>query len=137
MELADGPLCSNGLQLWEVRTGNGLQGWIAEGDASDLNLKTLPTYPYCQNTPLSHLKVGDKASISFFPRLSNALREKPGTDANSPKIGNLPPGTIVEVFKGPECNDRYVWWKVKTSDGQKGWTAEGDNQNYWLIPYRK
>jgi hypothetical protein len=64
---------------------------------------------------------------------------------SSPGIGNNwlrtnIPGTKVEVMGGPECIPHsigaYVWWQIKLSDGQIGWSAEASQQGmfYFMEP---
>ncbi|MBE2184862.1 MAG: hypothetical protein IAE89_15645 [Anaerolineae bacterium] len=40
-------------------------------------------------------------------------------------------GTIFDVIGPPECGDGYRWWQI-SFQGQAGWTAEGDNIEYFL-----
>ena len=80
---------------------------------------------------LSNIKEGDTAFLSTGS--PNNLREKAGL--NSKKIGQLQPLTWVFITKGPKCEDGMVWWKIETVDGRlKGWTAEGQKNEFWLVP---
>ena len=66
--------------------------------------------------------------------LPNALRSLPGKGEESVVLGMLEAGSIVAVMEGPVCADGYFWWKV--NDGVRvGWTAEGENETYWIVPY--
>ena len=49
-------------------------------------------------------------------------------------IGEIKAGTIVDVLDGPVCADGFYWWKVDAGE-QIGWTAEGQDQTYWLVTY--
>lgn len=87
----------------------------------------------CPNTYLSRLHVGNRAYVSFDPPLSNRVRSSPSKNASvSGKIG---PGEKMKILDGPKCADDWVWWKISSEDaGTKGWTSEGDYEDYWLVP---
>jgi hypothetical protein len=41
----------------------------------------------------------------------------------------------MEILDGPACKNQWVWWYVRAEkNGLVGWTAEGDAENYWLVP---
>jgi hypothetical protein len=63
----------------------------------------------------------------------NVLRGAPGLGDDSPIIGQIPGGGFAVVLEGPECADGYNWWLVNYG-GLTGWTAEGENTEYWLVP---
>jgi hypothetical protein len=87
----------------------------------------------CPGTYLSNIQVDDQAYIGFNPPVPNNVRSGPGT--NFSIIGSLQNGEEVTVIDGPACADRWVWWVVRSNKtGLTGWTAEGDFDNYWLIP---
>ena len=48
----------------------------------------------------------------------------------------LYPGSVVKLIEGPVCADGVVFWKVKNQliPGGVGWTAEGDEVDYFLEP---
>lgn len=60
--------------------------------------------------------------------LPNVLRDGPGFSSNN--IGELPGETTFFVTDGPRCFDNTTWYEV---DG-RGWTAEGNNGEYWIEP---
>jgi hypothetical protein len=87
----------------------------------------------CSGTYLSRLRVGDRASVSTDPPLPNRVRSEPDTDSNI--LGYLQVGEKMEILDGPECKGGWVWWYVQSLDTTMlGWTAEGDDTNYWLVP---
>lgn len=94
------------------------------------------TEPWQACTPgdyLSRLHVGDTVKVSEDPPLPNRVRESAGTD--SEVLGHLQPGEQAVILEGPGCSNQWVWWKVRsTKTGLEGWTAEGDQDAYWLIP---
>lgn len=91
-------------------------------------------YPF-PNTDcgLSIVHVGDQVYVSYGGT-SNALRRTPDSRFPTNVIGYAIQGEILDVVGGPECNYGLVMWKVKTSYGLTGWTAEGNGTDFWLIP---
>jgi len=88
----------------------------------------------CPDTYQSRLHVGDRAYISYYPPLANRVRAKP--NKNGHIIGHIQPGEEMDVIGGPECANQWVWWKVHDDTGLIGWTSEGDNEGYWLVPMK-
>jgi len=87
----------------------------------------------CQDTYPSRLHTGDRAYVSSTPFLANRVRSKPSLNGNI--IGRIQPGKYMEILDGPACSNEWVWWHVRAEeDGLVGWTAEGDSENYWLVP---
>jgi hypothetical protein len=91
------------------------------------------TWMPCQDSYPSRLHIGDRAYIAYQPPLANRVRSQPSLDANI--IGGIQPGETMQILNGPSCANHWVWWNVRADkDGLKGWTAEGDSENYWLMP---
>ena len=87
----------------------------------------------CDGAPASRLEPGDYAHVSINPPIANRLRNSAGTGGRV--IGEIQPGEAVEILSGPVCSDMLVWWEVKVLEtGEIGWTAEGYDESYWLIP---
>ncbi|MBI9048712.1 MAG: SH3 domain-containing protein [Anaerolineaceae bacterium] len=87
----------------------------------------------CEGEFVSRLSVGMEARVSEYPPYANRVRSKPEKDGSI--IGYIDPGEKVEILEGPNCSDEWVWWKVKSVEtGIIGWTAEGDDDVYWLTP---
>lgn len=87
----------------------------------------------CEDAPYSRLAVGDYARTLKEPGLPQRLREEAGQEQE--RIGWIQPGERVLIQEGPACVDGWVWWKVETlTGGYVGWGAEGDEDEYWLIP---
>lgn len=95
---------------------------------------TITPWPACPDSPyLSQLQPGMKASVALDPPLPNRIRANP--DTNSAILGYVDPGGMVEILEGPSCGGGWTWWRVQEIDGSlTGWTAEGDEDSYWLIP---
>jgi hypothetical protein len=82
---------------------------------------------------LTQLHVGDKAQINSEPALPNRVRSSASTNAEV--LGFIQPGEQVDILEGPTCAQDWVWWRVRSvSTSLEGWTAEGDQEDYWLIP---
>lgn len=85
---------------------------------------------------LSRLRVGDYAKVSEDPPLSNRVRSKPNLSGTIE--GLIKPGEEIVILDGPGCSSGWVWWRVRsTKTGLEGWTAEGDDEGYWLVPKPK
>lgn len=96
---------------------------------------TQPPWQACPDVYPSRLHIGDRATVSTDPPLSNRLRKDPGLKDDSTVIGYIEPGQEVEILSGPQCIDNMVWWKVKVkASGKTGWTSEGEEGTYWLVP---
>ncbi len=53
----------------------------------------------------------------------------------APIFRKLEPGEILDIIGGPYCQRLSLVWQVVASDGQKGFVAEGDGNETWLLPY--
>jgi hypothetical protein len=67
------------------------------------------------------------------------FRSSPGIK-NNWILTNVP-GTRVEVLDGPVCTlfkngGAYLWWNIRLSDGQTGWSAEASalGRYYFMEP---
>ncbi len=96
--------------------------------------KALPaTIPACGKALPSRLHVDGYAYVNPDPPLPNNLRTEAGQ--NNDLIGDIQPNQAMKILDGPQCVDGWLWWKVSPQDSTlTGWTAEGDEQTYWLVP---
>lgn len=95
--------------------------------------KPYATWYPCTGTYPSRLHVGDLAHISSDPPLSNRVREQPNT--SSEILGMLEVGERMEILEGPVCFGGWIWWRVRSLEKYLiGWTAEGDETDYWIVP---
>ncbi len=87
----------------------------------------------CSDSYPSRLHVGDRAYVSYQPPLANRVRSNPNLGADI--IGLIQPGESMKIINGPACANQWVWWYVQAhNEDLNGWTAEGDGENYWLVP---
>lgn len=89
--------------------------------------------PACEGAPPTRLRLDSYAYVNPEPPLPNNLRSEAGEENSL--LGTIEPGQAMKILDGPKCADGWFWWKVQTLETDLvGWTAEGDAQNYWLIP---
>lgn len=93
----------------------------------------------CPNTPPARLRIGDQVTV-----ITDGvwLRSAPQAD-DSTKIRKLLRNAPVNIriVDGPVC-EKYVYWQVEintfgeASETTRGWLAEGDLQEYYLMPVK-
>ncbi len=95
---------------------------------------TATAWSVCDNAGLpSRLQIGSTAQVALDPPLPNRVRQDPNTSATI--NGYVDPGETVTIIEGPACDQDWIWWKVEANGGSLiGWTAEGDQESYWLVP---
>jgi uncharacterized protein YraI len=136
-EVISGPTCIQGVYWWQVKH-DGRIGWTAGGNGNQtywLEPVTLP--PTTQDcAPQPRLIAATEGRV--LPGLPNVIRTHPGTVASgvmhSEVIGEIPGGAEFVVLDGPVCApDGRFWWYVQYRN-LIGWTAEGEDNTYWLEP---
>jgi hypothetical protein len=80
--------------------------------------------PPCVTAPDIRLAVGSNVTLKDDAR----IRADAGVNQTITGRGNNRPGVVVS---GPKCVDNLVWWEVDS--GQRGWTAERDENGVQLI----
>ena len=91
-----------------------------------------PEIPSCLSAPAPRLRHDFLAAV--VPGTPPViLRDEPTFRSN--RLGTLTPGASFRVVNGPVCADGIIWWKV-SSAGVDGWAAEGQNGDYFLMPYQ-
>lgn len=90
-----------------------------------------PTPDECYRSLPSNLSIGMIAVVNTQNPAPNRIRTSPNGDV----IGKVAAGHSVEITDGPVCGGGLRWWMVTAlDDGLSGWTAEGNESEYWLIP---
>jgi len=81
----------------------------------------------------SRLHVGDRAFIASSGGLIGLYRYK--SLSFEPDLRHPASGTEVEIVDGPFCDEKIIYWKVRTPDKELvGFYPEGDGNTYWLLP---
>jgi hypothetical protein len=122
----NGPTCRDGYNWWQVTAG-GRVGWTAEGENGVYWLDPL----VCANGMTSRVAPGMWARVTPGP--SNRLRSAPSTEHGG-VIGQIPAGHHVRVLNAFQCDPQGRMWWLVAQGWRIGWTAEGENGNYWLEP---
>lgn len=119
-------------QLVTVERGRGVSLSIAEDGNLTINTNDSGCIAeFCPDVPLPRLTIGEMGRVSAQdPRPLN-VRNAPGLSAS--RIYQLPIGSTFEVLDGPICRDGYLWWNIKSTEGE-GWAAEGVPGNYFVEP---
>ncbi|MBI1281793.1 MAG: SH3 domain-containing protein [Anaerolineaceae bacterium] len=152
LEIIGGPEIVDNETWWQVRSITGNEGWVLQNidgkpvlypdgsllpqtptpmpTATPLPTETpSPTPIVCPGSLPANLLVGERARVT--PGKANNLRNRATIDGGL--LDQIPSGDTMMVVGGPECADGYTWWKVEYR-GRTGWTAQGDNKEYWLEP---
>lgn len=135
-------------QIWTAppRVGNPNFVWVQPANVnigiSSIDLSTWgqgstsgPAAPpsgvqYCAGTIPSRLQTGVRARVTFTDGTPLRLREAPGGTF----LRDMAEGTEFAIIGGPQCHGGYTWWNIRLDNGQSGWSAEGDNDTYFMEP---
>lgn len=91
------------------------------------------SWPMCPGGLDTRLDIGRRARVSNDPPTPNNVRDSP--NKNGRLVGQIQPGEEVEILDGPICDQGLTWWQVRSSkSGLQGYTLEGDQKTYWLVP---
>ena len=95
---------------------------------------TMPAaYPSCPDTLDTRLDIGRFAVVSTLQTLPNNVRATALTTGRL--IGQIQPGEKMEILSGPICSEKLLWWEVQAVNTKlRGFTAEADQTEYWLVP---
>ncbi len=114
---------------------------VSSGSRKPTPTRTPTITPYPTEAQLPHciagfetrLKVGARAIVESESALPNRIRAEAGLEGKV--LGFVQQYETVLVLAGPICLDNWVWWKVRSEQSYiVGWTAEGDEETYWLQP---
>jgi hypothetical protein len=139
LEILAGPEYANGMWWWLAYSHNeGVRGWTPEGQNGKLFLAPYYGVTWCANSLRTRLVNGDRAYVLRNGTGANNLRRDHSTDAVV--FGRINPGQSMTIVDGPECDavNGIVWWKVSpdTKPWLSGWTAESEDDNYYLAPLK-
>ncbi|MEN6523582.1 MAG: hypothetical protein ABFD14_07615 [Anaerolineaceae bacterium] len=114
---------------------------VTTGNRKPTPTRTPTVTPYPTESPMppctaaynTRLKVGARAIVESEAALPNRIRAEPGLGGKV--MGFIQQYETVLIIGGPVCRDDWVWWKVRSEQSYiVGWTAEGDEETYWLQP---
>ncbi len=84
--------------------------------------------PVCPNTLVSRLILNQRGRVSNDDSRVLNVRTEPGTSSRI--LHTLRVDEIFFVIDGPECTERYSWYRIAFTDEEgetvMGWIAEGD-----------
>ena len=124
-----GPSCGESISWWQVNY-NGFVGWTAEGQSGQYWLEPFGYQPPPTCSPLPpRLWVGYTGVVA--PGIPNRLRAN--ASLNGQVLANMTAGETFSVISGPSCVNNLTWWQVNYR-GTVGWTAEGQNGQFWVDP---
>ncbi len=83
---------------------------------------------FCEGALHSNLLPGDTAIVV----VEDTLNVRAEASVSGTRITELDPDTEVSIVAGPRCVDGYAWYQGELSDGQLGWMAESDGEDYFL-----
>jgi hypothetical protein len=88
----------------------------------------------CPGAPAQRVSVGE---AGYVCTQTDNVRVRNAPNRSADVIASLPPGTTFTILDGPACSDDWSWWRVRTSQGEQGWIAEGgDNVDaYFICPW--
>jgi hypothetical protein len=88
--------------------------------------------PFCEGTLPSILAIGSVAQIANTDGIALRVRDVAGGNV----LTEINEGTEFVVVDGPECLNGYTWWQIRVDGDDSapivGWSAEGDNEDYWV-----
>lgn len=85
----------------------------------------------CPGAPTIRITIGKRARVTN----GDALRVREYYGLLEKINTTLKAGTVIDILRGPMCEDNINWWEIKTKDGLIGWVAEGDLKEYYLEPW--
>lgn len=92
----------------------------------------VPIYYPLPDCVASRLHIGDWAMVSLVGG-PNGIRY--GQDIHyDTVIYEAQPGEILHIVGGPYCSHGWLVWMVETQNGVRGYTPEGNGNEYWLLP---
>ena len=123
----EGPVEADGYRWWRVESGQGLNGWVADGDAEDVWLTGDVGEPRPVNRPVRH---GDRVVVTTTGGRWLALRYQ----AAGTLMRRVAAGTQFTAKDGPVDAEGFRWWLLADDEGMEGWAAESDKETRWLTP---
>ncbi len=131
LAVVEGPVSADDFIWWRLDDGEGTVGWAAQGDGVDEWLS-----PQIGNEVVAvnrAPRVGDRVRVTMDANQQLSIRSTPGTDA--PVLSRVNSGQEFTVLAGPQSADGFIWYQVRSDDGEiQGWAADGNDTIRWLSP---
>jgi pSer/pThr/pTyr-binding forkhead associated (FHA) protein len=84
------------------------------------------------------LRVGGQAVVADLgPNVCLRVREEPDASDNTPIVGRICGGDVVNIVDGPVTSAQgFIFWFIQAADGLTGWSAEGpvDGSERFMLP---
>lgn len=119
--LLEGPRKVDGYAWWNIRDEDGNVGWSVERVDEEQTLQLA-------------LLVGDDAVITTG---GDKLNVRTGAGTGNDLAFQIDEGARVTLLEVPEVANGFRWWKIRTEDGQEGWTIDRFDGDRMLIPARE
>jgi hypothetical protein len=130
----ENPVCVGDVLWWQIEDTNGNTAWHPENEGNQYLLDPQGRYSrnlvYCPVALAPRLLLGRDARVLAGFGANNLRAE---ANSNSELIIQIPEVNVFHVIDGPVCNEGMLWWYVGYNEIY-GWTAEGDEESYWLEP---
>lgn len=95
-----------------------------DGDSSGL-------YTPLSGCAQSRVHVGDSVFVAQGGT-GNYIRNSPNVSSDHNIISYVDQGGVLLVIDGPKCSYGWILWEVISEEGDRGWTAESDGDEFWL-----
>lgn len=127
----EGPTSADGYTWWRVDDGQGNVGWAAQGDGTD---EWLSPQIGVDVQPVNRSpRVGDRVRVTMDAGQQLSVRTAPGT--NAAIVTRVNSGVEFTVLAGPQSVNGFIWFQIRSDDGQtQGWAADGNDTTRWLSP---
>lgn len=89
-----------------------------------------PEHTAEQNALVGHL-LGD-ATLPLYADTSEG--GKVAGEITTEERGEITAGESFELFEGPRCENGTTWWRIEADNGNDGWIAEGQGDQYQIAP---
>jgi len=132
--VTNGPTQADDHVWWKIDDGAGLIGWVAAGPEDDPWLvPDVGAGPAKSGGELVNraIRLGDRVEVTTGEGKVLTVRDGAGLDATA--IARVLSGTQFIVRGGPVRRDGYLWWQLEGEE-VKGWAAQGNDEERWLMP---
>jgi uncharacterized protein YgiM (DUF1202 family) len=131
VSVTEGPVAADGYIWWKLDDGQGSIGWAAEGDGTD---EWLTPQVGTEVQPVNRApNVGDRVRVTMDAGQQLSVRTTPGTNASI--VTRVSSGQEFTVLAGPQSANGFIWYQIRSDDGQiQGWAADGNDDTRWLSP---